>query len=72
MNLHAMVRTAIVAVNADRPATIKRSIGYETVASGKQVPKFETLSGRVQVQGTNEREVRHAELLNIQGVLRSV
>lgn len=72
LNLHAMVRGAITTVNPDRPAALKRSLGYETLPSGKQVPKFETLSGMVQVQGTNSSDLRHAEFLNIQGVLRSV
>ena len=50
MNLHNIVRTAIRAVNPDRPATLLRSAGYNTDASGRQQPAYQRLCGLVQVR----------------------
>ena len=72
MNLHNIVRTAIRAVNPDRPATLLRSAGYTTDASGRQQPAYQRLCGLVQVQGMNPSDLRHAEFLNLQGTLRAV
>lgn len=72
MNLHGMVRGAITSVNPDITATLYRSNGYTTTASGKQVPAYTILSGSIQVQGVSAKDLEHTDFLNIQGILRTV
>lgn len=72
MNLHGMVRGMISTVNPDQIITLKRSLGYETDKAGKQIPKFETLQGLAQIQAMSSGDLRHAEFLNIQGIMRAV
>jgi hypothetical protein len=72
MNLHGIVRSAITSVNPDIQATLLRSDGYVTAAGGKQVPKFQMFSGKIQVQGVSAKDLQHTDFLNIQGVLRTV
>jgi hypothetical protein len=72
MNLHSVVRSAITTVNPDIYATLLRSNGYATSPSGKQVPVFQTFSGRIQVQGLSGKDLQHTDFLNIQGTLRTV
>ena len=72
MNLHNLVRGAITSVNPDIPATLLRSNGYTTDATGKQIPAYLTFTGQIQVQGAAGEDLRHTDSLNIQGVLRTV
>lgn len=72
MNLHGIVRGAITTVNPDISATLLRSDGYATALGGKQVPKFLSFSGKIQVQGVSAKDLEHIDFLNIQGVLRLV
>lgn len=72
MNLHGIVRGAITTVNPDISATLLRSDGYITAPGGKQVPKFLSFSGKIQVQGVSAKDLEHIDFLNIQGVLRLV
>lgn len=72
MNLHGVVRGAITSVNPDIQATLLRSNGYTTTASGKQVPAYTTLTGPIQVQGVSAKDLEHTDFLNIQGILRTV
>lgn len=72
MNLHGLVRAAVSSVNPDITATLLRSTGYTTSASGKQIPTYTQLSGKIQVQGVSAKDLEHTDNLNIQGVLRTV
>jgi len=72
MNLHNIVRNAIASVNPDIAATLLRSDGYTTNAAGKQIQKFLTFTGQIQVQGVSGKDLEHTDNLNIQGVLRTV
>lgn len=72
MNLHSLVRGAIISVNPDISATLLRSNGYTTDAAGKQTPTFLTFTGKIQVQGVSGKDLEHTDSLNIQGVLRTV
>jgi hypothetical protein len=72
MNLHGIVRGAITSVNPDISATLLRSNGYSTDASGKQIPAYLTFTGKIQVQGLGFKEIQHMDNLNIQGVLATV
>ena len=73
MNLHSVVRGAIRSVNPDISATLLRSAGYTTDATGKQIPAYAApLTSNVQVQGVGGRDLQHMDALNIQGVMRKV
>lgn len=72
MNLHGIVRGAITSVNPDVAATLYRSTGYTTSTSGKQTPSYAVVTGSIQVQHLSGKDLKHAERLNLQGVLRSV
>ena len=72
MNLHSIVRGAITSINPDISATLLRSNGYVTDASGKQNPAYLTFAGNIQIQGVNSRDLEHTDYLNIQGTLRTV
>lgn len=73
LNLHAAVRGAISSVNGDIQAVILRSQGYSTDADGSQRPKYLAAQNvTVQVQPLSGGALKHADYLNLQGVLRSV
>lgn len=73
MNLHGIVRGAVTAVNPDIDAVLHRnSGGYTTDAAGVRTPRFETMQGRIQVQGINGKDLQHINQLNLQGNLRTV
>ena len=72
LNLHGMVRGVISSINADTPATLRRSTGYTTEANGKQVPAYTDTPGTVQVQALSSSQLQHMDALNIQGIMRKV
>jgi hypothetical protein len=72
MNLHAIVRDQIPAVNQDRDGTWRRSTGYATAADGSRAPSYTDVSVRLQIQSLTGRDLRHLNMLNIQGVQRAV
>lgn len=72
MNLHAAVRSIIPAVNPDIDATYRQSTGYTTAADGSRTPTYSDSTVRAQVQALSAGQLRHADQLNIQGVLRTV
>ncbi len=73
MNLHGIVRGAITSVNPDIVASFQRSSGNTVGADFAQTPTYETaVPVRIQSQALSGGMLRHAEFLNLQGVLRSV
>lgn len=73
MNLHAIVRGAITAINPDVAVTVRRSSGAPTVlADGTQVPAYIDTVVRVQVQALTYSDLQKLDALNIQGVRRAV
>lgn len=73
MNLHAAVRPLVTAVNPDIQAVLLRSAGYTTNESGSRKPRYlQAQAVTIQVQPMSTGDIRHAEFLNIQGVLRAV
>jgi len=73
LNLHALVRPIITTINADTPATLQRSAGYDTRPDGSRRPKYLAAQNvLIQVQPLNSGDIKHAEFLNIQGELRVV
>lgn len=68
MNLHAIANAAIVAVNPNVTATLRRSTGYTTAASGKRTPVYAApVSVSAQVQALTTSDLRQMDALNIQG-----
>ncbi len=72
MNLHGIVRAAIITVNPDIVATLRASSGYDTAASGKRTPTYNDSEARIQVQALAGKDLAHVNNLGIQGVLRKV
>lgn len=73
MNLHAIVRGAISAINPDVMAMVRRSTGAPTVlADGTQVPTYSDTVVRMQVQALTYSDLQKLDALNIQGVRRAV
>lgn len=67
MNLHAIVRGAINAVNPDTLGVIRRSTGYGKDAAFKQVPTYAADVPNVvmQVQPLTARDLKTLDALNI-------
>jgi hypothetical protein len=68
MNLHAIVRGAITAINPDIDGTIEHSTGYTTALDGRQVPAYSSPQAiRIQLQALQLNELKLLDGLNIQG-----
>lgn len=73
MNLHGIVRGAITTVNPDIPITWRASTGYASDAAGKQVPAYAAdLTIQAQVQALAGDDLAHINMLNMQGIFRTV
>jgi hypothetical protein len=73
LNLHGIVRPLITAISADIPALIERSAGYTTDTTGHRKPRYyQAQNVTIQVQPMSPGDIRHAEFLNLQGVMRVV
>lgn len=73
LNLHAIVRSAITAVNPDTFGWWYRSKGSVLNADGRQVPAYlPAVAARMQVQSPSARDVQHIDFLQLQGVIRTV
>lgn len=73
LNLHGIVRGAIQAVNADVSASYLQSTGWTENSAGKPIPTYAAaVDVQVQVQPPSGRDLQHINLLNLQGVIRSV
>lgn len=73
MNLRGMANAATSAINPNIPVTLRRSTGYTTSASGKQVPSYgydEQIT--VQVQALTQKELQHLNGLGISNGQASV
>lgn len=73
MNLHAIVRGAITTVNPDISVTWRASTGYTNDAAGKQTPAYASdVPIQAQVQALTTDDLAHVEMLNLQGIFRTV
>jgi hypothetical protein len=73
MNLHAIVRGAIGAINPPFVGSVKVSTGSTVAADGTRTPTYQTFTNvTMDVQALDAKEVQHLDSLNIQGVLRGV
>lgn len=72
MNLRAMANAATQAVNPNIDATWRKSTGYTTDAAGKRVATFSSNPIVVQVQALSAGDLKHADNLNLAGLMRSV
>lgn len=73
MNLHGIVRGAIQSVNPDITASFQRSNGFTVDANHKQIPAYASaVPVRIQSQAMSGGMLKHADRLNLQGVLRSL
>lgn len=73
MNLHGIVRSAINSVNPDKVAFYRASTGPTSNADFSQTPSYAPgVWLRIQIQPLGRDELKLAERLNLQGVLRTV
>lgn len=74
LNLHAAVRSVIPAINPDIAGFWYRSSGsVQDPTTGRQVAAFRApLSVQLQVQPPSAKDLRFAEFLQLQGVIRTV
>lgn len=74
LNLHAIVRGAINAVNPDMAGTWRQSAGYTIQAGGGTTPQYIDHLVQLQVQALSGRDLQQAtpEFLSQQGVKRAV
>jgi len=72
INLRGIANRAIQRVNPDVMVTINRSTGYEINDAGTQIPTYEEMTARAQVQPTSYSDQQKLDGLNIQGVSRIV
>lgn len=74
MILNAMANQSTRAVNPNMTATLYVSTGYVTGADGTQVPAYaNAVTGlQVNVQALSGGDIRHADALNLQGILRTI
>src|SRR5208337_5195765 len=73
INLHGLVRPAINSVNADKVAFYRASTGPTSNADFSQTPGYAPgVWLRIQIQPLGRDELKLAERLNLQGVLRTV
>lgn len=72
LNLHTVVRGAITSVNPDTAAVWRSSTGYTTADDGAQTATYAESDVTIQVQAAGTQTLRHAEMQNIQGVMRDV
>lgn len=73
MNLHGIVRGAITTVNPDVLCPYYKSSGYGQDATFAQVPQYTVVNPvPCQIQALSANDLRHQDLVNIEGVKRSV
>jgi hypothetical protein len=72
MNLHAIVRGAITAINPDTPAMAMISDGYVTMPGGMRRPTFQTARVVGQVQALSYLDLTLIDGLNINGERRAI
>lgn len=73
LNLHSAVRRAVQAVNPDIEAAYLASTGYTSAADSRQLPTYAPPKlVRIQVQPPSGRDLQHINMLNLQGIIRTV
>jgi hypothetical protein len=73
LNLSAVAGAYVSAINPWIIGAVKVSTGSTVAADGSVAPNFSTFPNqRFQVQPLSPGEIRQAEFLNLQGVMRSV
>lgn len=71
MNLREIANSAIQVINPDQTITWKRSTGWQIV-NYQQVPTYEEIECLGNVQALSDEQLRHANDMNLSGVMRSV
>lgn len=73
MDLRGLANPVSNTVNPNIPVSVQPSIGYTTGLGLRQVPNYAPpVDGFAQVQELSSSELRQAEGMNIQGVLRTI
>ena len=72
MNLHAIAKVGINAVNPYITVTIRQSTGYATNADGSRTPSYTTASYSGEVQPLQYQDLLKLDALNITGIRRKL
>lgn len=73
MNLHALVKGAIGTVNPHILGSVLQSTGATIKPDGTPQPQYRQFDNiEMQVQSLTTKDLRQAEMLNLQGTLRSI
>lgn len=74
LNLHAIVRGSITAVNGDIAGLYLKSTGASPPQTGgKRVPVYATpVNVQLQIQPPSGEDLKHINYLNLQGVVRTI
>lgn len=67
INLRGIANGIINAINPDTPAILKVNEGYDTSASGTQIPKFVEQPIMIQLQSIETAALEHLNLVSQQG-----
>lgn len=72
MNLRALANPFTQVVNQNISIPWIQSTGYTTDDNGKRTPTTTTVTAMGQVQAVSGSDLRHMDMLNVTGVMRSV
>lgn len=72
MNLQSIAWGQTKAINPSSRVLIKRSAGFVVNSAFQQVPQFSTYEAFVDLQALNYEDIRHADLMSIQGMRRKM
>ena len=72
LDLFGLTNSAIQSLNVNQSITWVQNTGYTTNAAGKRTPTTTNVTIAAQIQALSGEALRHAENLNLQGVMRSV
>lgn len=72
MNLRGLVNSVTSTINSNQTINWTQNTGWTTNAAGKRTPTTTTVAVQAQIQAMSGSDLRHAEMLNMQGVMRAV
>lgn len=72
MNLHAITKGAIGAVNPFETVAVSVSTGYALAGDGTQTPAYQTDPAQAQVQALTYKDLLQVNSMNIQGTRRRI
>lgn len=72
INLRGLANRTLQTISPDREASLRRSTGFTTSASGLRTPSYDTFTGPIQLQSASGRDIQHLNGMNITGIIRKI